>query len=406
MTATNGNYLNKFRWSLPWLVRYPFVRARAFAERAAFEKKHVIITVANHFEPGWSENGILDHKTQLKRMKEYHSLARSIGEAVRDADGTKFRHTNFYPAEQYDAEILDIMAEMQSEGLGEVEVHMHHEADGPDTAENTRRVIETFRDTIADRHRCLSRMEGSERPMYAFVHGNLALANSCGGRYCGVDNEMQILHETGCYADLTLPSAPDESQVPVLNQIYQCALPLDQAAPHRKGIRASVGGNTPLLPLIFTGPLVLYWYRWNAGLPLPRIDDGALAANQPLDLNRFRRWLSANVTVAGKSDWIFVKLYCHGFFDHDQQTSIGEEAKRFFDALVEDSVRKGNYKVHFATAREAFNMASAAVEGCAGEPGEYRDHKLRPIMTGRALTKAMSLAWLSFDVLIDLSMFA
>ena len=39
--------------------------------------------------------------------------------------------------------------------------------------------------------------------MYAFVHGNFALANSAGGRYCGVDEEMQILAETGCYADMT-----------------------------------------------------------------------------------------------------------------------------------------------------------------------------------------------------------
>ena len=58
-------------------------------------------------------------------------------------------------------------------------------------------------------------------PMYAFVHGNLALANSAGGKYCGVDNEMAILRDTGCYADFTLPSAPDETQVAVINQIYE-----------------------------------------------------------------------------------------------------------------------------------------------------------------------------------------
>jgi hypothetical protein len=69
-------------------------------------------------------------------------------------------------------------------------------------------------------------MDGAGSPAYAFVHGNLALGNSAGGKFCGVDEELQILAETGCYADMTLPSAPDESQIPMINQIYECGLPL------------------------------------------------------------------------------------------------------------------------------------------------------------------------------------
>src|SRR5205085_1416543 len=123
MQSAEPTILKKLQWNLPWLVRYPFSRAGAFLERTAFEHKHVIITIADHFEPAWGPNGDLDHKTQLKRLKEYHRLARETGDAVVDADGTKFRHTNFYPAEQYHPDILDVMAEMQAEGLGEVEVH-------------------------------------------------------------------------------------------------------------------------------------------------------------------------------------------------------------------------------------------------------------------------------------------
>ncbi|MGE3467705.1 MAG: hypothetical protein AB7J13_12310, partial [Pyrinomonadaceae bacterium] len=359
MSVDQASFMTKLRWSLPWLSRYPMARLRAFMERSAFEKKHIIITVANHFEPGWSESGILDHKAQIRRLNEYHQMARSIGDAVTDSDGTKFRHTNFYPAEQYHEDILDTMAEMQSEGLGEVEVHLHHEGDEPDTAENTRQTIETFRDLLAERHKCLSRMDGSNTPMYAFVHGNLALANSCNGLYCGVDNEMEILRDTGCYVDMTLPSAPDQSQVPVLNQIYECALPMDEPVPHRRGIRIADNGNEPSLPLIFTGPLVLFMDRRNGSVPLPRIDDGALTANQGLTPKRLHRWASANVTVEGRSDWVFVKLYCHGFFDYDQSACIGEDAKRFFGGVMDQSERTGNFKVHFASAREAFNIATA-----------------------------------------------
>ncbi len=380
MSAYDPSFATKLKWNLPWLARYPFVRARSFFEQTAFEKKHIIITVANHFEPAWSENGVLDHKTQIKRLKAYHKMARETGEAIRDADGTKFRHTNFYPAEQYHPEILDIMAEMQAEGLGEVEVHLHHGVDRPDTTENLRQMLVGFRDALAEKHKCLSRMDDAGDPMYAFVHGNLALANSCGGRFCGVDNEMEILRDTGCYADMTLPSAPDQSQVAVINQVYECALPMNEPVPHRRGQRVAANGKQSQLPLIFTGPLVFNWTRRIKGLPVPRIDDGALAANQPLDAARFNRWRSANVTVAGKSDWAFVKLYCHGFFDHDQSVCIGDDAKRFFGEIVEESEKTGAFTVHFTSAREAFNIALAAIDGKVGSPNAHRDYRLRPIM--------------------------
>lgn len=380
MISNDPSFLKKLGWNLPWLARYPFARLGSLMERTSFEKKHIILTIADHFEPGWSEVGVLDHRTQIERMKAYHKMARATGEAVRDGDGTKFRHTNFYPAEQYHPEILEIMAEMQAEGLGETEIHLHHGVERPDTAENLRHMLVEFRDTLAERHKCLSRMDGRSDPMYAFVHGNLSLANSCGGRLCGVDNEMEILSDTGCYADMTLPSAPDQSQVAMINQIYECGLPLSEKIPHRTGRSVSVNGKQPVLPLIFTGPLVFNWTRRIRGLPVPRIEDGALTANQGLDMSRFRRWTSANVTVAGKTDWVFVKLYCHGFFDYDQSVCIGDGARRFFTELVESGERTGAFSLHFASAREAFNIASAAIDGRSGNPNLFRDYRLRSIM--------------------------
>lgn len=378
--TSEATFLTKLSWNLPWLVRYPFSRFGSLMERTALDKKHLIITVANHFEPAWSESGPLDHKTQVKRLKAYERLASATGKAVRDVDGTKFRHTNFYPAEQYHSELLETMAEMQSDGLGEVEIHLHHGVEKPDTADDLRNALIDFRDTLAERHKCLSSMDGVDHPMYAFVHGNLALGNSCGGRFCGVDNEMAILRDTGCYADMTLPSAPDQSQVSVINQIYECGHSFENAVPHRTGIRLGTNGRHPQLPLIFTGPLVFNWTRTIKGLPLPRIDDGALTASQGSSKARTKRWTSANVSVAGKSEWIFIKLYCHGFFDADQSACIGEDAKHLFGEMVNDGERSGKYSVHFASAREAFNIAMAALDGKRGSPHSYRDYKLRSLM--------------------------
>ncbi|MGI9056362.1 MAG: hypothetical protein ACR2F2_11235 [Pyrinomonadaceae bacterium] len=375
-----NEYVRKLKHSIPWLARYPFVRLDTILKTRSTEKKHIIITIADHFEPAWSANGNLNIDAQRRRLDEYYLMARKTGEAVLDADGTKFRHTNFYPAEQYDKKLLDVMAEMQREGLGEVEIHLHHGIEKTDTPENLRKALTEFRDCLAEEHECLSRFDGKGSPQYAFVHGNLALANSFGGKYCGVDSEMQILADTGCYADMTLPSAPLETQVPVLNKIYECGLPLTERSPHRKGENVRVYGNAPQLPLRFTGPRIVNWTRRIKGIPIPRLDDGGLAANQPLDMARFRRWINADVTVKNRPEWIFVKLYCHGFFDHDQKVCIGEDARRFFSEAVEYGEKTNEYSVHFASAREAVNMVFAAIDGKQGNPNAFRNYRLQTIM--------------------------
>ena len=81
---------------------------------------------------------------------------------------------------------------------------------------------------------------------------------------------MQILQDTGCYADMTLPSTPDQSQISVINSIYECGKPFDQPAPHATGRRVTVGRNHWKLPIIVTGPLVFNWKSRMNGLPLPK----------------------------------------------------------------------------------------------------------------------------------------
>jgi hypothetical protein len=386
--------LAKLSWSLPWLARYPFWRAGEWAGRAGEGDGpvHLIVVVANHFEPAWSNRGgFLPLDEQRRRLDRWCEMARATGDAVRDVDGMPFRHTNFYPAEQYHRPLLEMMAGLQAAGYGEVEVHLHHGLEGPDTEANLRRVLVEFRDVLAEEHGCLSREGERGEPRYAFVHGNLALANSAGGRFCGVDSEMRVLAETGCYADMTLPAAPLQPQVPRLNAIYECGRPLDEPIPHRTGPSLRVG-RRPQLPVILTGPLVFNWSRRVRGLPVPRLDDGVLAANYPSDFARLERWARARVSVRGRPRWVFVKLYCHGFFDSDQEACIGEGARRFWSEALEESGRTGRYRIHFASAREAFNIASAAVEGRAGDPGQYRDYQLRPIMDERAARAAVAVS--------------
>jgi hypothetical protein len=85
--------------------------------------------------------------------------------------------------------------------------------------------------------------------------------------------------------------------------------------------------------------------------------------------------------VRGQPLWNFIKLYCHGFFPQDQDAMIGDGVARALEQILELQERTRAFKLHFTTAREAFNIAMAAVEGLQGEPGEFRDYSLRSIMS-------------------------
>lgn len=393
MQISDPGFFDKLKWSLPWLIRYPAWRAGEMARRGlnGDGQAHLILIVANHFEPAWNEQPFLaDLAVQQARVDKWCKQARAIGRAVRDCDGMPFRHTYFYPGEQYHHPLLEQLAELEADGCGEVEIHLHHGLEQPDTAENLRRALEEFRDVLAEEHQCLSRFDGAGQPQYAFVHGNLALANSNGGRWCGVDSEMQILAETGCYADLTLPAAPLKPQVPRINALYQCGRPLDEPMPHLTGRNLRVGEEA-MLPVLLTGPLVFDWSRQLRGMPVPRLDDGAITMRYPFTLERVRRWQRAGIGVRGRPEWIFIKLYCHGFFPNDLGITIGDQMRRGLEETLDWADRNGQFKVHFATAREAFNIAMAAVDGQTGEPGQYRNYRLRPIrQTGAACSEPQS----------------
>jgi hypothetical protein len=377
----DAGYLTKFKWSLPWLSSYPGWRTRqAFRPKPEAGGTHLMVMVANHFEPSWHKDKLpLSWTEQRKRVDKWALQANRIGRVIRDHDDTPFRHTNFFPAEQSDSLLLEKITEIQSDGVGEVEIHLHHGVQKPDNEENLRRTLIEFRDLLSDEYNLLSKNPVTGKTTYGFVHGNLALANSKNDKCCGVDSEMQILAETGCYADFTLPAVPEESQVAKINAIYQCGHPLHERAPHRSGNDLSIGDN-PSLPIIVNGPIVFDWRRRWHGIPKPRVDDGILAANYPLDLHRLNHWRSTNICVQGRPEWVFIKLYCHGFFDHDNSQMIGEQAEIFWEKVLEESARTNEFKLHFVSARETFNIIQAALDEKFGNPDLYRDYCLKAAM--------------------------
>src|SRR5262249_51832352 len=147
---------------------------------------------------------------------------------------------------------------------------------------------------------------------YGFVHGDWALDNSrSDGCCCGVSNELSVLRQTGCYADFTMPSAPDETQTSKVNSIYYAAGAPGRCRSHDTGVDVGTGPAPDDALMLIQGPLLFNWKRRKWGL-VPRIENACLQRSQPPAIERLDLWLRACVQVPARPDWFFVKLHTHG----------------------------------------------------------------------------------------------
>jgi hypothetical protein len=350
---------------------------------------HLIIAVADHFEPSSIGGaGYAPRDEQARRVETWCAEYPRNFEQLVDSEGRRFVHTYFYPAEQYDRGLVQQMAELCHSGWGELEIHLHHGLPHPDTSENTRRQLVAFRDVLAREHGCLSYEPGDSTPKYAFVHGNFTLANCARGFACGVDDEMQILAETGCYVDMTYPtSAFHPAQIARLNSIYECTVPLSDRAPQRHGQNLQAGRPVSVLPLIVQGPWGLD-FDLGARNGFGRIEHSALTGMKPPTLDRLHLWKRAAVTVTGRPDWLFIKLDAHGMYPDDTDTVLRGAMQQFLRELI-DGAKERQEILHFVSAREMANIIFAACDGREGDPGAYRDYRYR---MGRAAERASSAA--------------
>jgi hypothetical protein len=332
------------------------------------EPRHLLFAICDHFEPRWSQPTPAVAEARVRQWEEcYPEIVRGF----RDADGRPPRHTFFFPGEEYAPSYLDRLGRLAQQGYGEVELHLHHEDDTPS---NLRRTIAAYLSSFAQ-HGHLSR-DPDGRLRYGFVHGNWALANGRkDGRLCGVDDELPLLFETGCYADFTFPSAPDDSQPNVVNQIYWPTGDLSRRRAYDRGERARVGALHRDRILMVQGPLSLALRR--ARLPV-YIEAGDLTGHSPPTARRLRAWVGQNIHVAGRPEWVFVKVHTHGCQERNAGSLLGDGGRALHRALTTTYNDGRRWKLHYVTAREMFNVAIAAMEGRAGDPGAYRDHVLAP----------------------------
>jgi hypothetical protein len=321
----------------------------------------------DHFEPRW---GQADYERERERMRQWCERYPRLCEGHRDADGRPPRHTYFFPEEEYRPEHLRDLVDLCRADFGEVEIHLHHDND---TAAGLRAKLQSFTTTLLSEFGALPILPDTRRPAWAFVHGNWALDNSRPDRrWCGVDDELTVLAEEGCYADFTLPSAPDGTQTRTINSIYYATDDPAQAKSHDTGARVRVGGTAEGHLMIVQGPLGLNW-RWRKYGVMPRIENADVRRTNPPRPDRTDLWIRTGIHVEGRPEWVFVKVHTHGLQDKDIDTLLGPAT----DALFTDLERRYNdgkrYVLHYVTAREMYNIIKAAEAGRQGNPNDYRD---------------------------------
>jgi hypothetical protein len=367
----------KQRRVLDWLPAY--IRGRRNRPPRVSGPTHVMFCFVDHYEPQW---GKADYATECARVQRWCEEYPRRFARFKDADGQPPRHTFFYPEEEYRPEHMRKLVDLCAKGYGEIEIHLHHDND---TDAGLREKLRRFTGILVNEYGALPVLPDGNAA-WAFVHGNWALDNSRpDGRWCGVDNELTVLAEEGCYADFTLPSAPDATQTSTINSIYYATD--DPCAPksHDHGEPVKVGGKASGHLMIIQGPLGLNW-RWRKFGIVPRIENSDVRRSSPPRPDRTDLWIDTAIHVQGKPDWLFVKVHTHGTQENDVDVLLGPPTEALFadlDARYNDGKR---YCLHYVTAREMYNIVKAAEAGHTGNPGQYRDYSI-PSPSFRATTE-------------------
>jgi hypothetical protein len=331
-----------------WLA--PYLKDRLRKSMWSTKPKRAWVAITDHYEP---LGGGATSDAAFGRVARWrYKWPRIADDAPRDAAGQRPQYTFFYPQEEYRRALLDDIAEMVRQGVADVEVHLHHD--------NEQRnaflwKVKEFCRRLTDDHGLLRQQDG--RTVFGFIHGNWALDNSRpDGKWCGLNGEITLLRDLGCYADFTMPSAPSATQGHIVNQIYWCTNNPDyRPRSFDSGIEATAGGGKRGDLLMITGPLGLRF----SGRMTPRLENGEIAGYDMPTPARVKRWFDLAPTIG---DDLFLKLYTHGAQERNLGPLLDGGLSDLFDWLAEEADRRG-IEVHWATAWQMYQAADALLRG-------------------------------------------
>ena len=270
-----------------------------------------------------------------------------------DAAGRPPQYSFFYPEEEYRPAFLDSLAEMARQGIGDVEVHIHHDGEGEQDFVDR---MSGFIEVLTRRHGLLRKSGG--KTVFGFIHGMWALDNSRpDGKYCGLNNEITLLRQLGCYGDFTMPSGNSPTQSRLVNTIYWATDDPEHPRSFDRGVPVEPGNPGAGDLLMIPGPLSVRW----RGRLLPRLDTGEIAHQDWPTAYRIRRWLEVAPRIGNN---IFIKLYTHGAHERNYEALLLNGCLDDLFRLLAQECRRLGHELHYVSTWEM----RQAIDRAAGVP--------------------------------------
>lgn len=331
----------------------------------------ILLCIVDHFEP---QVGGADASTARKRLEDWLERYPKIADRHHDSEGRVPAHSFFYPWDEYDPWEFCNLQELCRKGYGEIELHLHHR---DDTETSLRKKIGEALKVYREKGALAHWPDGGVA--FGFIHGNWALDNSRqdnGRNYCGVNNELEILRDLGCYADFTFPAWQQTAQPRQTNCIYY-ATDDPQPKSYDNGVFVETGKPASGDLMLVQGPLVPHIMKSGKGMRVA-MDDSDIAHYRRYEPARLNRWASAGIHVHGRLERIFIKLHCHGAEDKNREIMLGEDLETLFNDAESRYNDGEHFNLHYVTAREMFNVIKATEAGADVSISNARDWILKP----------------------------
>lgn len=340
------------KWNAYWFPTYlqQQVQQKLLSTTSSADIQHLMFVVADHYEPGFDQDeAVLANEEWLA---DYQKAV--VGKV--DSYGNRFVYNWFYPFDQRNDRVLMRLQQEVDRGAGEIEFHWHKPClTAAEYQQQLTEAVSWFKGIGAFQ-------ADDQKARFSFIAGNWDLDNGR-GTGCGIDNEITQLTEAGGYMDMTYSTLGSPAQPKsMINQIYYVT-DTPQARSYKEGRRIKVGDDVPESPFVmFQGPLSYHWDM--------TFEYGALESYAVPSLTRIKRWIDSHIHVENKPEWSFVKLYSHGIQSPD---IVKHHLGPMLDALKAEATQR-NIKLHYVSAREAYNIVRAAQAGMTGDPEDYRDY--------------------------------
>jgi hypothetical protein len=348
-----ANKKHMFIW-LPDYSRHEILKI--FEKEIAYSPTEIMFILVDHHEI----------KKSLKKEEDFITRLRKLSDRHMDSDGKKFQYTFFYVYDGFNLEVAKAISSICAQGYGDIELHWH-------MANET---SESYREKLKDAKRKFSGvgalMTIDGKNAFAFIHGNWNLDNtpSSSGSVSGVTDELDLLREEGCFADFTYPAFGTFAQPKVVNTIYYALDDPKKPKSYDTGIPLEVGRppKDDRYFMMFQGPMFIGMKLSNIfyGKRPFFIERGTIQDLDPPTPFRADEWVKHGIYIKGKPEWKFIKLHTHGAMHPN--AILGDDMDKTLTHLEKKYNDGKKYRLHYVTAREAYNIVKAAEAGLTGNP--------------------------------------